>query len=376
MQNEIIINSLSEYIDFISKNTSNDYYFRGESGQFYDRISSGLRNSDKFDFNKKNKHRIPFLNYIKEFYMEISNRLSNIDRDNFISFAQHHGIPTNLLDVSRDPLVALYFACQETNDSNEGYVYLFRKDNVLDITQYLPKYGMYNTSEFILELCNLEKRNLINTICLFQNFFKNREVLFKELFLILIDERQHIKINFNSNIFEEKVLQTFNRCCKNDKIDIYSLKEQDCFCDILKIINELKDRLDIKYNIDEIINGNISYFVTIYTLLMIEYFKHIIEVGEPVFWINFLPIFKYETVSCFERIKHQKGLFFYQCYLEYIEPVYELRGCPIQRIESNQAIKINNKENILKSLDKIGINRKTIFDDFDNIAKYIVERND
>ena len=194
MQNEIIINSLSEYIDFISKNTSNDYYFRGESGQFYDRISSGLRNSDKFDFNKKNKHRIPFLNYIKEFYMEISNRLSNIDRDNFISFAQHHGIPTNLLDVSRDPLVALYFACQETNDSNEGYVYLFRKDNVLDITQYLPKYSMYNNSEFILELCNLEKRNLINTICLFQNFFKNREALFKELFLILIDERQHIKL--------------------------------------------------------------------------------------------------------------------------------------------------------------------------------------
>lgn len=60
MQNEIIINSLSEYIDFISKNTSNDYYFRGESSQFYDRISSGLRNSDKFDFNKKDKHSIHF----------------------------------------------------------------------------------------------------------------------------------------------------------------------------------------------------------------------------------------------------------------------------------------------------------------------------
>lgn len=66
-------------------------------------------------------------------------------------------------------------------------------------------------------------------------------------------------------------------------------------------------------------------------------------------------------------------MFFYQSYLNYKEPVYEVDGYSIQRIPYDIELEIRNKGEILKSLDKIGINRKTIFDDFDNIAKYIVE---
>lgn len=374
MDKVITINSLAEYIDYISKHTNNDFYFRGESCYFDNRISSGLRNINYFDFGQDEKDRTPFFYYIKEFYMEISNRLNTIDRNNFIAFAQHHGIPTNLLDVSKDPLVALYFACQDNVDSNYGYIYLFQKDNILDITQYLPKYNMYNDSEFILELCKLEEESLKSTMRLFQNFFKDKIELFKLLFLNLIEERKSVGLDLDSKLCEDRILEIFNSCYTNQKIELFSLKVNDYYFNIIEIIQNIKDKLGIKYNLEDITNDDINKFITIYTLLTIDYFKHIINVGEPVFWINFLPIFKYETTSSFERIKNQKGLFFYQCYLRYREPVYGVNGCPIQRIAHNKEIQIQNKSKILKDLDKIGVNRKTIFDDFDNIARYIVQK--
>ena len=83
----------------------------------------------------------------------------------------------------------------------------------------------------------------------------------------------------------------------------------------------------------------------------------------------------YQPIMKFERGRNQQGLFLYQGYMTYIEPVYNFRVLAKQQLYfQNIEMRITNKALLLKELDTIGINEKTLFCDYDSIARYIKDK--
>lgn len=115
------ISSVIEYIEFIFEQTRNkrgkNFYFRGES--------------KKFDY------RLPNLYLNKQLTMEGSNYYynsllaelgrktyqNNVELIQVFSELQHYEAKSRLLDITTNPLIALYFATD--NVTGDGYVYLF-----------------------------------------------------------------------------------------------------------------------------------------------------------------------------------------------------------------------------------------------------------
>ena len=129
MNNKTVqIKSLEEYIKVIHSIRNNaliDLFFRGQSNEEYELIPSIGR-----QINKKSNQTKLILekDYIKEALFRypkvFGNQSSYID---LLTQLQHYGVPTRLLDVTSNPLVALYFACkssQESKDKN-GEVFVF-----------------------------------------------------------------------------------------------------------------------------------------------------------------------------------------------------------------------------------------------------------
>ena len=124
------IRNIQEFINKLPpliEKSRNGIFYRGQSDTDYKLIPSVFRGG------VKGKEQKIYLKVLAECSIEFDKNIRHID---IISKMQHYGVPTRLLDVTTNALVALYFACDDKNNHNkDGCVYIFTPQDK-DIKQF------------------------------------------------------------------------------------------------------------------------------------------------------------------------------------------------------------------------------------------------
>lgn len=132
--NEITIGSFIEYLSYVEKNYNRNHIFRGLNNLDYllvpkigrDAYISRCETTSIVDELQDMEEQI-MLDFIK---MSIPHMdLRNISSWDQWTIGQHHGLPTRFLDWTENPLIAAYFATENSNN-NDVAVY------VVDKTQF------------------------------------------------------------------------------------------------------------------------------------------------------------------------------------------------------------------------------------------------
>lgn len=104
-----------EIIDELNKlANSGDYVFRGYNDK-KEMLPKIIR------YNKYTNHEESILRDFEKYGSQYYNAVSAID---FMSNAQHFDLPTRLLDFTRNPFIALFFALHKEKNDSDDYYYL------------------------------------------------------------------------------------------------------------------------------------------------------------------------------------------------------------------------------------------------------------
>jgi hypothetical protein len=119
------IENLSNYIDYISNELvpEKEWIFRGHENSQFSLKPSIARIEPRESTIPKMETTI--LLEFKRRYL----RLFNDDWE-LLAFAQHHGLPTRLLDWTQNPLVAMFFAVDKPSKSKMSVVWAYRYKHV------------------------------------------------------------------------------------------------------------------------------------------------------------------------------------------------------------------------------------------------------
>lgn len=402
------ITSVSEYLKVLEELRIEKYIFRGQNEPYYGIRANGFRpykggwNTDKiFDIRK----------IANSFYNQVITKLTDEEKRYFLAFCQHYGIPTNLVDFSYSPLIALFFACYGKSSYHFTLQELIGDKSLEDIKkdvslQSILIHNLVNTLEkntisnfaqvylidkkWLLDITEIVGK--LNGRSLFEGIYSDSSIRF-EMVHKFMDFFKRIKIKDVMSC-----LKNIIQCYKDNNIDLYGTVINEEFCNeeifviqeklnqtnsnntVLKLysyvfnIMEEKDE-NILYDGD--IFKNPSEYTETYQLSALTYVLLLVNLIDILKYghnveLNFNIYFTYQPANLFDRIDVQKGLFIYQPYIYLTEDVYDYSVLNVQNINPDICIEIDNYSTVLDELDYLGINVGKVYGDLDNIAKSVV----
>lgn len=117
---DCFVETLPDYLDQVFSNKNDELFhevadlrtiYRGQSNIQWSPLPSAFRTKEDF----LNEHL-----YIREYERQLQSQCINKNSMDILVDAQHFGIPTRLLDVTFNPLVALFFACTDSAESKSS----------------------------------------------------------------------------------------------------------------------------------------------------------------------------------------------------------------------------------------------------------------
>lgn len=404
---EKIIHSVIEYLESIKDYTDNNsarIYFRGENKIYKDRIPGIYRTNPEntsFKFPKlvsEGPHE-----YYYDLFSEFGWTVNGKKLFEQIVDAQHFGSVTSILDITSNPLAALFFASSGNyEDNGKIYIYTAKPESIklyfghtISLMTYLNFVPNKYINEFILLFNTLLEYISLDSF-LGKAIF-NREITLNELL-------KELENSFNSSpetYIPEKELKFF---FKNPFIEqkfifqeeIFEQSVEEAKENIVNFVKQISPNSEEDLKFIEIFDFPIAgleayhdYLLKKISEIITGFLNKINDVSDLADkYIYPYAIFEDMQKSYIvypsrlnERIKNQKGAFIIPGYFSTEKIKINEIHTSIQKSLTKSIKEItriivdsNSKKQILEQLKQLGIDEGFIYPDLEHIAKTISEK--